>query len=239
MLACPAPNVHYKYRAILPHVTIFPVVPLTPAQRDLLLNLARAGLLERLASAGGSAPERDGPQDRVSEVAAATAGAHKADDDHTPTSDAELTTPAGCFVSLHEKVTHRLRGCVGRLDPEMPLWRVVRETAGDVLRDPRFTDTPVTVDDLPILELEISVLSPPHLAAGPLDFDPLTDGIYLVHGKRTGFFLPQVARETRWSKQQLLNRLCDEKLGLPCDAWQKPEAKLFTFKVEVIGPEAL
>jgi AmmeMemoRadiSam system protein A len=207
-------------------------VPLTQAQRILLLNLARAGLLEKLTS---------GPQGEA-EVAAAAAG-EKAEEaaanENAPTTDSELTAPAGCFVSLHEKVTHRLRGCVGRLDPEMPLWRVVRETAGDVLHDPRFTDIPVTVDDIPILELEISVLSPPRLAADPLDFDPLTDGIYLIHGSRTGFFLPQVARETRWSKQQLLNRLCDEKLGLPCDAWQNPEAKLFTFKVEVIGPEAV
>ena len=85
----------------------------------------------------------------------------------------------------------------------------------------------------------MSILSPPRQADEPLDFDPITDGIYLVHGSRSGFFLPQVARETGWSKQQLLDRLCEEKLGLPPDAWQKPEAKLFTFKVEVIGPEAV
>jgi AmmeMemoRadiSam system protein A len=246
-------------------------VPLTPAQRILLLTIARAGLLEKLGSgvsrdirkgdatpdsaAGATSVARSPvPQDAqtcdadVEVVAdepdaadAADATATDAADDAVaaPTTDPSLTTPAGCFVSLHEKETHRLRGCVGRLDPEMPLWRVVRETAGDVLRDPRFTDMPVTAADLPILELEISVLSPPHQAKDPLDFDPLSDGIYLIHGNRSGFFLPQVARETRWSKHQLLSRLCEEKLGLPHDTWRKPEAKLFTFKVEVIGPEAV
>ena len=211
-------------------------MPLTQAQRQLLLNIARGGLLEKLT---GREPEGAG-EDRAPEVAAAAERcgdqAVKADVDRTPTS-VELTTPAGCFVSLHERVTHRLRGCVGRLDPEMPLWQVVRETAGDVLRDPRFTNSPVTAAEIPSLELEVSVLSPPRAAAGPLDFDPATDGIYLIYGGRSGFFLPQVARETGWSRQQLLNRLCEEKLGLPCDAWQKAEAKLFTFKVEVIGPE--
>ena len=221
MLASLPGGVHYKYPPPLPHVTIFHAVPLSQAQRVLLLNLARAGLLEKL----------------MSKAAASDAPAAAPDDEHAPTADPNLITPAGCFVSLHERQTHRLRGCVGRLDPEMPLWRAVRETAGDVLRDPRFTDMPVTAADVTILEVEISVLSPPRLAAGALDFEPYTDGIYLVHGNRSGFFLPQVARDTRWSKQQLLNRLCEEKLGLPHDTWEKPEAKLFTFKVEVIGPE--
>ena len=225
MLASRSGGVHYKYPPPLPHVTILHAVPLSQAQRVLLLNLARAGLLEKLMSGDGAT--RDG----ATEVAAAAEGAD------APTTDRELTTAAGCFVSLHEKETHRLRGCVGRLDPELPLWRAVRETAGDVLRDPRFTDMPVTAADVTILELEISVLSPPRLAAGALDFEPFIDGIYLIHGSRSGFFLPQVARDTRWSKQQLLNRLCEEKLGLPHDTWEKPEAKLFTFKVEVIGPE--
>lgn len=222
MVASPAGAVHYKYRALLPHVTIFPAVPLTQAQRNLLLDIARRGLLDKLI------PGAD----------AGAAGAADADAGNvTEPVDTELTTPAGCFVSLHERQTHRLRGCVGRLDPDLPLWRTVRETAGDVLRDPRFTDAPVTAAEVPSLEIEVSVLSPPRLAAGSLDFDPRTDGIYLIHGNRSGFFLPQVARDTGWSKQQLLHRLCQEKLGLPPDAWQKPEAKLYTFKVEVIGPE--
>jgi AmmeMemoRadiSam system protein A len=208
-------------------------VALSQAQRVFLLNLARGALLEKLGS-----KDRNGAAEAAAATGeAATVDAADADESDAPTSDPALLASAGCFVSLHEKDTHRLRGCVGRLDPELPLWRVVRETAGDVLRDPRFTDMPVTAADVTILELEISVLSPPRLATSPLDFEPFTDGIYLVHGSRTGFFLPQVARDTRWSKQQLLNRLCEEKLSLPHDTWQKAEAKLFTFKVEVIGPE--
>jgi AmmeMemoRadiSam system protein A len=233
MLVSSPAHVHYKYPPPLPHVTIFDAVPLSQAQRVFLLNLARAALLEKLRSTDGATEVTVATRD------AATGKGAEADKSDAPTSDPVLIASAGCFVSLHEKDTHRLRGCVGRLDPELPLWRVVRETAADVLRDPRFTDMPVTAGDVTFLELEISVLSPPRLAASPLDFEPFTDGIYLIHGSRCGFFLPQVARDTRWSKQQLLNRLCEEKLSLPYDTWRKAEAKLFTFKVEVIGPEAV
>ena len=210
MLAAPAAGGHYKYRPILTRVILPDDVNLTAEQRHRLLDIARGGLLEKLVGDARATPE--------------------------PT-DAVLTTPAGCFVSLHERDTHRLRGCVGRLDTETPLWESVRETAGDVLHDPRFTDARVTPAELSNLEIEVSVLSPPHAAIDPLDFDPQTDGIYLVFGGRSGFFLPQVARDTGWTKQQLLARLCEEKLGLPYDAWLKPEAKLYTFKVDVIGPE--
>jgi AmmeMemoRadiSam system protein A len=181
-----------------------------------LLNFARGALLEGLASDTGPAVALPAPD---------------------PPEDPELLSPAGCFVSLHERAAHRLRGCVGRLDAKMPLWQTVCHTARDVLRDPRFVTTPVRADEVWELEIEVSVLSPPREAASPLDFDPLIDGIYLIHDNRSGFFLPQVARETGWSKEHLLCRLCTEKLGAAADAWQSPDTRLFTFQVEVVGPE--
>jgi AmmeMemoRadiSam system protein A len=187
-------------------------VALTPAGRARILQIARDGVLKGLGAGSGAQFE-------------------------APADDPELTSPAGCFVSLHEHSTHRLRGCVGRLDPNLPLVDAVRETAADVLHDPRFVGHPVTRRDVDDLEIEVSVLSPPREAASMLDFDLLSDGIYVTFGNRAGFFLPQVARETGWTKEQLLDRLCLEKLGLPADAWREPGAKLFTFKVEVVGPE--
>src|SRR5690349_13649507 len=116
------------------------------------------------------------------------------------TEDPRLLQPAGCFVSLHAIASHALRGCVGRMDATEPLIRAVRDTALSVLDDPRFDDRPVTYNELPHIEIEISVLSPLRPATGPLEFDPLNDGIYLVCGGRAGVFLPQVARETGWSR---------------------------------------
>jgi AmmeMemoRadiSam system protein A len=152
--------------------------------------------------------------------------------------DPELSQPAGCFVTLHSRRTHELRGCVGRLDAVDPLLTAVRRSAVSVLSDPRFQDNPVRPAELPELEIDVSVLSPLRPAPGPLEFDLLNEGIYLEWGEnRAGCFLPQVARETGWSKEQLLARLCVEKMGLPPTAWQDPRAKLFVFTTLVIGPE--
>ena len=107
----------------------------------------------------------------------------------------------------------------------------------NVLDDPRFSDDPVRLEELPDLEIEISVLSPLHCVPGPLAFKPLTEGIYLACGQRTGCFLPQVARETGWSREQLLDRLCTEKMGLPAGAWNVPGAELSVFSTVTIGPE--
>jgi len=151
--------------------------------------------------------------------------------------DAALCQPAGCFVTLHEHTSHRLRGCIGRLQSPGPLILSVQENAVAVLDDPRFVNYRVTMADLPQLELEISVLSPMETAAGPLDFDLLTHGLYLTVQGRSGCFLPQVARETGWTQRQLLERLCSEKLGLAADAWRDPDARLERFTCLVIGPE--
>lgn len=183
---------------------------LSPQQRSLVLDLARAFVREALGVAAESLPDLN---------------------------DAGLHQPAGCFVSLHSLATHRLRGCVGRIDAGQPLVDALRASAAHVLRDPRFTRDPIRLGELSLLEIEISVLSPPRPAPHPLAFDLLQDGIYLTFGNRSGCFLPQVARETGWTREQLLSRLCIEKMGLPEVTWRHPQAQLHVFSVEVIGPE--
>jgi len=153
-----------------------------------------------------------------------------------------MPTPRGpgrmpSIVSLHHLTTRRLRGCVGRLEARDPVYQAVAQAAIDVLDDPRFRHTRVTRDELAMLELEISVLSPLVDATDPLDFDPQDDGIVLTCGRHSGCFLPQVARETGWTREQLLDRLCIEKMGLPERQWQDPDALLQTFTTLVLGPE--
>ena len=154
-----------------------------------------------------------------------------------PPTTPELLQPAGCFVSLHERDTHRLRGCIGRLEASDPLWSVVRDAAVNVLDDPRFVEHRVQADDLPRLEIEVSVISPLVPAPSCTSFDVLNDGIYLTYGERTGCFLPQVARETGWTREQLLDRLCTEKLGVDPRAWRSGDAKLMRFTTLIVGPE--
>jgi AmmeMemoRadiSam system protein A len=154
-----------------------------------------------------------------------------------PPADPDLLQPAGCFVSLHELETHRLRGCIGRLEATGSLWQVVRETAANVLDDPRFVGHRVTPGELSLLEIEVSVLSPLIACASCTDFDLLNHGICLTIEGRTGCFLPQVARETGWTKAQLLDRLCAEKLGMPPDTWRGAGVTLKRFSTLVVGPE--
>ena len=160
-----------------------------------------------------------------------------AGDTLVPLIDDALRQPAGCFVSLHTLHNHRLRGCVGRIDASHPLASAIEAAAKNVLEDPRFANAPVTAEELAWLEIEVSVLSPPRKAASPMDFNPLSEGIYLTFSDRSGCFLPQVAQETGWTREQLLDRLCTEKMGLPASTWRQPQAVLEVFSVDVVGPE--
>lgn len=150
--------------------------------------------------------------------------------------DLLLLQPAGCFVSLHDAQSHQLRGCIGSLDASRPMLHALIGSAASVLDDPRFARYPVTLVELPLLHLELSILSPLQEVENPVDFD-LSQGIYLTAAGRSGCFLPQVAKETGWGKEQLLARLCTEKMGLPPIAWKMPDAKLRTFEAIVIGPK--
>lgn len=152
-------------------------------------------------------------------------------------SDSAFSIQAGCFVSLHRRDTHRLRGCIGLIRAEAPLRDSLAEMAVAAVHDGRFRDNPVTLAELPDLDLELSILSPFEPASTPLDFDLQLHGIYLTFRGRAGLFLPQVARETGWSREMLLQRLCAEKMGLPADAWRQPDARLSRFQVYIVGPE--
>lgn len=190
---------------------------LSEHQRSRLLDIARS-TIQQLLTSDGEQTARDFSDD--------------------PSIELELRQPAGCFVSLHEIESQRLRGCVGCLDAKLPLVQAVQQGAESVLHDPRFLTHPVRLHELPSLEIEITVLSPLLEARDCLDFDLLEHGIYLTIGEESGCFLPQVARDTGWTRGQLLDRLCMEKLGLPRDAWKESAAKLERFTTIIIGPES-
>jgi len=123
------------------------------------------------------------------------------------------------------------------VEPRQPLIDAVIDSAAAVLRDPRFAALPVTLHELGQLEIEVTILSALAAARGPLDFSPEVHGIHLTIGGKSACFLPQVARDTGWPREKLLDRLCSEKLGLPADSWRDAGAILATFTAEIIGPE--
>ena len=52
-----------------------------------------------------------------------------------------------------------------------------------------------------------------------------------------GVFLPQVATETGWSKEEFLSELCSQKAGLPRNCWKDPGVDLEVFTAEVFNDE--
>jgi AmmeMemoRadiSam system protein A len=144
---------------------------------------------------------------------------------------AALAEPAAAFVTIHER--GELRGCIGLLRFEVPLWQNVRDAArAAALDDPRFL--PVAESELPALELEVSVLDPPVELPDPAGFVAGRHGIVIERGMRRGLLLPQVATEMHWGESQMLEAVC-RKANLPPDAWRDASTKLFVFESTCFG----
>jgi len=150
--------------------------------------------------------------------------------------DPQLNAPCGCFVTLRNK--GRLRGCIGQFISEAPLIRLVAGMAkASATGDPRFMTDPITPDEVNKLDIEISVLSPLKRTDDPLALELGTHGIYVKRGYASGCFLPQVATETGWGKEQFLSYCCSHKAGLPPDAWRDPDTEVYLFTAEVFGTD--
>jgi len=148
--------------------------------------------------------------------------------------DPQLNAPCGCFVTL--KNHGRLRGCIGQFISESPLIELIAEMAkASATGDPRFFADPVTADELEQLDVEISVLSPLQRTDDPLSLRLGIDGIYIKKGRASGCFLPQVATETGWSKEEFLSYCCAHKAGLSADAWKDPDTEVYLFTADVFG----
>jgi len=143
----------------------------------------------------------------------------------------------GCFVTLHNH--GELRGCIGRFDPDEPLLQVLRDMAVAATRDSRFRCNPVSAAELKEIDLEISVLSALERVGDPLSLELGVHGIYVKRGWASGCFLPQVAAETGWNKEEFLSYCCAHKAGLPPDAWKDPKTEVYLFTAEVFGEKEL
>ena len=130
------------------------------------------------------------------------------------------------------KKRETLRGCIGRMVPNRPLAELVGAMALQAaFEDSRFS--PVTSRELPDLEIEISVLTPMIPVSGPSDFVVGRDGVLLQKAGKSAVFLPQVAPEQGWGRDEMLDHLC-RKAGLPSSAW-RDGATFLTFQAIVFG----
>ncbi len=144
-----------------------------------------------------------------------------------------LRAHRAAFVTLHH--FHSLRGCIGHLEPCMPLVADVAENAfAAAFRDPRFPA--LAPWELAGLTLEVSVLSIPEPLRVRDEADllgqlrPGVDGLTLIDGPARGTFLPTVW-DALPEPRQFLAEL-KHKAGLPPDWWSR------TLRFERYGTEA-
>ena len=139
-----------------------------------------------------------------------------------------LSEKCGAFVSLHKQ--GRLRGCIGHFGEDVPLHEIVAEMArAAAFEDPRFQ--PVIRDELDDLDIEISVLTPMRRIHSLDEFQLHRHGIYIRKGYRSGTFLPQVADEVNWTKEEFVGHCSQDKAGLGWDGWR--DAELYVYEAIV------
>ncbi|HOK41043.1 MAG TPA: AmmeMemoRadiSam system protein B [bacterium] len=139
-----------------------------------------------------------------------------------------LLKECGAFVTLHKH--GNLRGCIGRFMADEPLYKVVQEMAiASSTQDYRFSK--VSVSELSEIDIEISVLSPLKKVKSIDEIELGKHGIYIVKGFRSGTFLPQVAKETGWSKEEFLGHCARDKAGIGWDGWKDADIYIYTADV--------
>ena len=184
---------------------------LTPLEGGGLVRLARAAIEDRLE-----------PRDAVGAVLRALA------------MTAGLTAPRAVFVTLQQPAPdgrRALRGCIGSTEADTPAHDAVVDAAVQAaFHDPRFS--PLTVEEYASIVVSVSALTPAGPVASVDAIVPGEDGLILEHRLGRAVFLPEVAAELGWSREQLLHRLC-RKAGLADGAWRG--GRLLSFRSQKFG----
>ncbi len=190
-------------------------VDVTADEEDRLLALAR--LVVAAAARGELALARDAAVERIGGVPSVQ------------------RRRGAAFVTLLAR--GELRGCVGLLDETRPLTESVAGAAiAAVLHDWRFR--PVTEDELPDIEIAVSVLGPFVALADPTSFVVGVDGLLVERGTNRGLLLPEVATEHGFDAEAMLRATCS-KAGLPGDAWRDAGTRVSAFRTHRFGGPAV
>lgn len=140
-----------------------------------------------------------------------------------------LQEKRGAFVTVTK--AGQLRGCIGYVQPYKPLYQTVEEMAAQAaFNDPRFN--PVSAQELPDLEIEISVLTPLRRIRDVQEIVVGKHGILIEKGFYSGLLLPQVATEYGWDRKTFLEHTC-LKAGLPTGAWKDKDVAISIFSADI------
>jgi AmmeMemoRadiSam system protein B/AmmeMemoRadiSam system protein A len=146
--------------------------------------------------------------------------------------DPALNREFGAFVTLHKD--GQLRGCIGSMVGQGPLCRTIADMAIEAATgDPRFRR--LSSAEIDKVDIEISVLSPLKRVKSYEEIRIPGDGVLVRKGFSSGIYLPQVATETGWNRDQFLTSLCASKAGIDPQAWRDPSTEMYVFTAEVFG----
>ena len=145
----------------------------------------------------------------------------------------DLQKSYGAFVTLTKD--EELRGCIGYIYSEDPLFEVIKEVAKlAATEDPRFP--PVAENELSKILIEISVLSRPLPLGDYNDIEIGKHGLLLEEPDARGVLLPQVAVEHNMDISEFLTSLC-RKANLPPSTWMSKKLNIQTFTADVFGEQ--
>ena len=127
----------------------------------------------------------------------------------------KLKQKAGVFVSLHEKNSGKLRGCIGTFLPTTE--NIAKEIIENAIKaatcDPRFE--PVKKEELTRIYFSVDLLSQPKPVKNPEKLDPKKTGLIVstADGRR-GLLLPDLPGIE--SPEEQIN-ICRQKAGILSD----------------------
>ncbi len=143
----------------------------------------------------------------------------------------KLWEKRGVFVTLRKG--GNLRGCIGFIEPVESLILAVSDNAVSAARDPRFL--PVEAEELPKLEIEISILTLPE----KVNFAELKkgDGVIIKNGPAGATYLPQVWEEVP-EPDEFFGTLC-LKAGLDAKCYLDQATEFYRYEADVFSEKEI
>lgn len=144
-----------------------------------------------------------------------------------------LLKPSGAFVTI--RVNGELRGCIGYVEPTLPLAEVIADVAVKAAtQDFRFE--PLSLATLNSSTISISVLTLPQRISSIREILVGTHGVILLQGMKKGLLLPEVAVEHGWTCEEFVEGVT-WKAGLSPGAWRDEGTTLSVFTTDVFHEE--
>lgn len=144
-----------------------------------------------------------------------------------------LKKEQGCFVTFTEN--EQLRGCIGDILPQSPLYECVIENAiNAAVNDKRFN--PVIYKEMEEINIDISILTIPILLEHKnseellIRLKAFEHGVVLKRGLHQSTYLPIVWKQIP-DKQDFLSNLCI-KGQMEADCWKDPGTEIYVYTAE-------